>query len=52
MMHAIDEGAETQEEREGLAKYFADAFFETGAETMKVPAVDEIQDLLGVMRAN
>lgn len=52
MMNAIDEGVETPEEREGLAKYFADACAEAGPEAMKVPALDEIQDLLGAMRAN
>ncbi|MDZ4701350.1 MAG: hypothetical protein SH809_16680 [Rhodothermales bacterium] len=52
MMNAIDEGVETPEEREGLAKYFADACAETGAEAMKVPALHEIQALLGAMRAN
>lgn len=52
MMDAIDEGAATPEEREGLAEFFADAYFEEGSDAMKVPAIDEIQDFLVVMRAD
>ncbi len=52
MMDAIDEGVQTPEEREGLARFFADAFGEVGPEGMKVPPREEVEEVLGALRAN
>jgi hypothetical protein len=49
-MHAYDDGGTTIQEKEALAEFYSDALQELGPDTVSLPALKEVEDLLAEIR--
>lgn len=50
MMSVLDEDITSFEERSALVNFLSDACSDLGPDAVKVPALSEVEDLIGMMR--